>query len=307
MVGRFRAPRSHRRAAGDVRGQGPPDGPVPSPIPGEKAEQQTGCPPSPADPRQRARRPPSRRGGQPATEGPPSAPPRVARLLRRHAAVHAHEGVDRRVVEPVAERLVHGVEPREDDRRQRVEVPGQHLRRRHRARRFAGDAQEPARPGLDDGSAVGAGQDHAPPTNVVGPEVERPGFARDHPAVRAERRAGDVDGWKEERREGRGHGSRNLEPGFLGAGRDRTLVASGPAPLPGGKESRDRPTTPERAGPARVRSGESRARRARGTARGPHLGCASTIRNGSSTRSGKSRRLNVTMEAASARMAASTT
>lgn len=85
-----------------------------------------------------------------------------------------------------------------------------------------------------------------------------------------------MDGWKEERREGRGHGSRNREPGFLGAGRDRTLLAGGPAPLPGGKESRDRPTTPERAGPARVRSGESRAGRARGTARGPQRGCAPT-------------------------------
>lgn len=209
MVGRFRAPRSHRRAAGGVRGQGPPDGPVPSPIPGEKAEQQTGCPLSPADPHQRARRPPSRRGGQPATERAPSALPRVARLLRRHAAVHAHEGVDRRVVEPVAERLVHGVEPRQHDRRQRVAVPGEHLRRRHRARRPAAHAEEPPNPGLDDHGTIGARQHDIAPANIVGPQVECPRFARDHLAARAGRRAGDVDGWKEERRYGRGHGSRN--------------------------------------------------------------------------------------------------
>ena len=242
-MGRCRRERSHRRAAGCVRGDGPPGGPLPSPIAGDEPDEQRRGLLPPCGARQGARRPPARGATQPASERSPPAPARVSRLLAVRAAVHADAGVDRLIVQAVSDRSGRGQEPGRKDRRQRVEMTRQAAIGADRAGLVASSAQEPSHPHRREARCVFPDDDLVGPA-AVAPEVEGASDAGRHAAVGAEGWGHRVDRWK-----GGGVGSRDHAPSgpTTGTGRGRSLVALAPPPFPHAGGRRLPPTTPPRA------------------------------------------------------------
>ena len=227
---------------------------------------------APDRPHHRAGWPPSGSAPEPPRQGSPSPPPRATRLLPFRAAVHAHEGVDRLIIVPVAHGRLSGEEPRRQDRRQGVEMPREHPGRGHRAGLVAAATEEPAYPDGGQRRTV-TRNDDVVPAHAVTPEVQSADRAGGGTAPRAGPRTHRVDRWKGRPGRGRVHA-----PGApsTGTGRGRSLVAWAPPPFPGiggpgADRLRRREHTRHGRGPPCRRAG-----RAQGTANRPDLGWAPT-------------------------------
>ncbi len=190
MVGRIGRRRSHRRAAGYVRGQSPPDGSVASAIARDEPSDQRRGALAPLGPDDRSGGPPPRDRGGPARQRAPAGCTGAVGIRPRNAAVHAHEGVDRLVVFAVADRARGGEEPCDKDGRERVAVPRQELVGPDRPGRVASAAKEAPSPRDDDRRARG---DHRTPSLTVSDDVARARNAGDRATTPTGRRSYGVD------------------------------------------------------------------------------------------------------------------
>jgi hypothetical protein len=274
MVGPPWPPRSHGHAAGTVRGDGPPGGPLPSTLAGNEPDEQRRHLLPPGRSRNRARRPPAGGASKPTSQRSPSASPGPARLWSGRAAIDPDAGVDLRVVEAITDRSGRSQEPGHHDCRQAVEVARQAPHRTNRAGLAALPAEEA--PDHHRHQAWPNARNHdIMPSRAMAPEAERPLDASRRDAVGAEGRARSVNRWS-----GREERVTRHEPRVPanGTGRGQSLVARAPPPCP---------TSGSRGLPrlhrcAHLRHGRaataSRAGRARGMGAGPGFGCGATRR-----------------------------
>lgn len=196
MVGPCGASPSHGRAAGCVHAQGPPDGAVASPVAGEEAHEERGgaLPPGGAD--GDARRPPGRDRGGPTAERAPAAPAGATGFRPTMSAFHALAGVDRVVVDAVADGAGDGVEPGGEDHAEPVEVAGDHARRENGAAPPALPTAEASLPDLGDGDVITVRDHDLPTPRAVAPEDQGARGTRGRPAVRTSRRPHAVNRWR---------------------------------------------------------------------------------------------------------------
>ncbi len=162
MVGAFRDLQSHVAAGGSMRAKGPPDDALTSPIARDEAVQQAARLELQRNRSLRPHRPPATDGAHPSTRRAPAPADRVAR-----PAVHALEGADRPLREPVAERARQAEQPRGQHRRQGVGVVRLDGDRGYRAAPAAAATLEP--PDSDDSELrlVGTSDDHRSPPDSV--------------------------------------------------------------------------------------------------------------------------------------------